>query len=138
VLKVGKRQVKRMKGTLAIGFLVVIGNCGLFASATERPALPANVVWLVDETDPAVLTAAFSATRGVSAALDHQRAIHAIVLNPVLREPTLNGILDPKRRAIVVTELDAAATPCTYETATQFTQVEPHRARVGIGTSIGL
>jgi Transglycosylase SLT domain len=99
-----------MKRTM-VGVLVMVASLtglGNRAHSAEKPVLPANVAWVVDETDPAVLTAAFSATRGVSAALDHQRAIHAIVLNPELREPTLNGIVDPKRRAIVVTELDAA------------------------------
>jgi Transglycosylase SLT domain len=99
-----------MKRTM-VGVLVMVASLtglGNRAHSAEKPVLPANVAWVVDETDPAVLTAALCATRGVSAALDHQRAIHAIVLNPELREPTLNGIVDPKRRAIVVTELDAA------------------------------
>jgi membrane-bound lytic murein transglycosylase B len=94
-----------------VGLLVMVASLtglGDYAHSAEKPALPANVAWVVDETDPAVLAAAFSASRGVSAALDHQRAIHAIVLRPELREPTLKGIADAKRRAVVVSELDAA------------------------------
>ena len=99
-----------MKRTMVGALVMVAALIGLGdrAQSESRLALPANVAWVVDETDPAVLAAAFSATRGVSAALDHQRAIHAIVLNPELREPTLNGIADAKRRAVVVSELDAA------------------------------
>ena len=91
----------------ALAMITALMGLGDRAQSVDRPALPANVAWVVDETDPAVLAAAFSAPRGVSAA-DHQRAIHAIVLNPELREPTLNGIADAKRRAVVVSELDAA------------------------------
>ena len=99
-----------MKRTM-VGALVVfatLAGLGDRASSAEKPVLPANVAWVADETDPAALVSAFSAPRGPNAALDHQRAIHAIVLNPGLREPTLTGIVDPKRRAVVVSELDAA------------------------------
>ncbi len=100
-----------MKRSLALlVFCLAIGTQGTesLAVAVPKPILPANVAWVVDETDPNVLAAAFSAPRGESAAFDHQRAIHAVVLNSELKEPTLNAIANAKRRAVVASELDAA------------------------------
>jgi membrane-bound lytic murein transglycosylase B len=99
-----------MKRTMVSALVMVAALMGLGdqAQSVDRPALPANVAWVVDETDPSVLALAFSAPRGERAALDHQRALHAIVLNPELREPTLKAIASATRRAVVVGELEAA------------------------------
>ncbi len=100
--------MKRLLASLVFCLALAIDGAESLAAVSEKPPLPAKVAWVVDETDPSILASAFSAPRGISAALDHQRAIHAIVLNPELRDPTLKGIADNKRRAVVVSELDAA------------------------------
>ena len=100
--------MKRLFAVLVLMLVLASPRSAQFASASERPALPARVVWVVDETNPSVLAATFSAPRGESAALDHQRAIHSVILNPTLREATLSAIADSKRRMIVASELDAA------------------------------
>ncbi len=76
--------------------------------AADKPTLPKNAEWIVDETDPIALAAAFSAPRSAANASGHQRAVHAIVIDPTKRETTLAAIVDNDRRAAVNRELDAA------------------------------
>ena len=77
------------------------------ARAAERPVLPPQVAWVVDATEPAVLAAALVATRSPANTAEHQHAIHALVLVPTLREPTLALITDAARGAAVAREIDA-------------------------------
>jgi membrane-bound lytic murein transglycosylase B len=94
-------------------FSIVFGLVFGFAptpsvDAKDRPALPKNTDWIIDDADPAALGAAFAAPRSPSNAEAHQRAVHAIAVDPSLRDATLAGIRDRARRALVVRELDSA------------------------------
>ena len=91
--------------------VLLVVTCGLMkpvASGAQQVKLPPHVSWVVDDTDPSVLAEAFSRPRDAGSGPDHQRAIHAITLNPSLREPTLALIADPARKVLVIRELDAA------------------------------
>jgi membrane-bound lytic murein transglycosylase B len=79
------------------------------ASAKDQPVLPKGAAWVVDPTDVSAIVSTFSKPRSTETGPAHQLAIHAIALNPKLRDPVLTGLTDPKRRMIMESELDAAA-----------------------------
>jgi hypothetical protein len=76
------------------------------ALALNSAELPKHVSWVRDPTEVSVIVRTLSNESGPS----HQTAIHAIVVKPSLREEVLgpNGIADPKRRAMIAAEIDAA------------------------------
>jgi membrane-bound lytic murein transglycosylase B len=76
--------------------------------AKDRPTQPNKVVWVVDETQAKLIVSALSMPSSVSSGPDHQRAIHALVLNPELREPVVSAIKDAGRQSVVRQELSAA------------------------------
>ncbi len=80
----------------------------LHATAKDRPALPKNVAWVVDDTDPKRIADALSQTWSAQSGPAHQGAIHAVALQPALREPVLAAISNKQRRSVVAAELDAA------------------------------
>jgi membrane-bound lytic murein transglycosylase B len=78
------------------------------AVAKDRPTLPKNVSWVVDDTDPIAIASALSVPWSAQSGPRHQGAIHAVVLAPALRDPVLAAITDKQRRAVVAAEVDAA------------------------------
>ena len=76
--------------------------------AADRPALPFQVEWVQDETDPNFLAEALSEKRDIDLSSGHQGAIHSLVLHPELRDATLLAITDKERRRLVSNELNAA------------------------------
>jgi membrane-bound lytic murein transglycosylase B len=99
-----------MKRIIAGIVLVVsaVAGFGNRAYSAERPVLPQNAEWVTDETNPNWLADALSAKRGVESAGNHQRAIHALVLNPDLRDATLVAFTDKERLRLIGNELSAA------------------------------
>jgi hypothetical protein len=96
---------------ITVGILLVLFTLTGFSNgaySADRPALPQNAEWVIDETNPNWLADALSANRDVESGSNHQRAIHALVLNPELRDATLVGITDKERLRLIGNELSAA------------------------------
>jgi membrane-bound lytic murein transglycosylase B len=105
---VAMRSPKRTR-SLRLAIWVLVGVLSSSSAiAAEKVTLPEHAVWVVDETDPAALANAFSAPHDSTSGPLHQLAIHAITLDPSLREPTLALITDATRKALATRELDAA------------------------------
>jgi membrane-bound lytic murein transglycosylase B len=98
----------RFVALLAVGFIGAVLFPAAPSTAKERAALPKNVAWVVDDTDPKRIASALSITWSAESGPTHQGAIHAVVLMPSLREPVLAAITDKARRTTVAVEIDAA------------------------------
>jgi membrane-bound lytic murein transglycosylase B len=102
------RQGKKLYTQLAVAILLSVLAFASSASAKTRPAVPKGVAWVSDPTDAQAIVSALSGPRTATTGTAHQLAIHAIVLNPTLRVPVLAGLDDPKRKALIASEIDAA------------------------------
>jgi membrane-bound lytic murein transglycosylase B len=102
--------VRLRRSTLIVGALALCAafGSGFEATAKDRPALPKNAAWVVDDTDPKRIASALSTPWSTESGPAHQGAIHAVVLMPSLRQPVLAAITDKQRRSTVAAEIDAA------------------------------
>ena len=99
-----QRRCRRIVA-IAIAIWGLVG--GRAAGQADRPALPSHAEWVVDVREEKVLSAYLTATPSAASGPAHQRAIHALVVDPALRDAVL-PLVEASRRVFVLRELEAA------------------------------
>jgi membrane-bound lytic murein transglycosylase B len=100
-----------MRIRTVVASVVVFGALLVNGSATyakDATPLPKRVLRVVDETDPQKIAAALSQPWSAANGAPHQAAIHAVVLDPALRDKVLAAVQDPEHKKVATAELDAA------------------------------